>query len=290
MKSLLLLSVGFFLFYSSWKPGHRFPFSPTTSEVCDTLPTIIDSKYENELIVCEFEDFEASINPTIWKKYLTSRLQRIFDSVSDRIPAGKYVALVEFVVEADGRITEVKAIKDPGFDLARFAEEVIRKSPRWTPSVRRGRNVRSRHTQPITFIIEENKKKQSATVRQTIEPSYSCSPVITEACIDSALWVNYIDQNVKKVADTINNRIPAGSYKVETLFLIEKNGTISEVRIPKACHPELDSIAMKMIQNAPAWQPSTRNGKFTRTYKTQTIIFNIPDPDCKNSLNRNSIL
>lgn len=251
----------------------------------DTVPEEQGIEISEKVFTCGY-GAEPSINTTAWKRYLTSRVQTFLDSASDYIPPGEYWVHVRFRVRKDGSLTDIKAMDDPGFDLAKFAETVIRKGPGWNP----GQQSRlSYHTQPIAFIITED-EQDTVTQPETYLWPYSCSPVITEACIDSVLWQNYIDQRTRVVVESMSNRIPAGTYKVETLFLIEKNGNISDVRIRKGCRPDLDSLAKEIIRKAPDWEPSTRNGKFTRTYKKQIITFNIQGQDCKNGLKDNSIL
>ena len=71
--------------------------------------------------------------------------------------AGNYTINVRFLIERDGRIADVKALNDPGYGLAKGSEKVVRTGPRWTPGEINGRKVRSYHTQPIIFSIQEEK-------------------------------------------------------------------------------------------------------------------------------------
>jgi len=61
---------------------------------------------------------------------------------------------VQFVVEADGRLTNVKVIRgvDPALD--REAVRVVEGSPRWNPGKQRGKSVRVSFTFPITFVLQ----------------------------------------------------------------------------------------------------------------------------------------
>jgi protein TonB len=68
---------------------------------------------------------------------------------------GTYTVQVKFLVERDGTITDVQALNDPGFGLKKAAEDVVKKGPKWSPGVQNGKQVRSYHTQPITFMIQD---------------------------------------------------------------------------------------------------------------------------------------
>lgn len=61
---------------------------------------------------------------------------------------------VQFVIEKDGSITDVKAIKGIGAGCDEEAERVIKEAPKWNPGKQRGRPVRVRMILPITFKLE----------------------------------------------------------------------------------------------------------------------------------------
>lgn len=58
---------------------------------------------------------------------------------------------VEFVVEKDGSITDVKAIKGIGAGCDEEAIRVVSNSPKWKAAKQRGKAVRQRMVLPITF-------------------------------------------------------------------------------------------------------------------------------------------
>ena len=60
---------------------------------------------------------------------------------------------VQFVVDKDGSVTEVKAVKGIGAGCDREAERVLNSSPKWTPGKQRGRSVKVRMVLPIIFKL-----------------------------------------------------------------------------------------------------------------------------------------
>jgi protein TonB len=60
---------------------------------------------------------------------------------------------VQFVVDKDGTLTEVKAVKGIGAGCDEEAERVIRGAPKWKPGKQRGRSVKVRMILPITFKL-----------------------------------------------------------------------------------------------------------------------------------------
>lgn len=113
-------------------------------------------KVEDENKIFEKVEIEASVNPGAWRNWLERQLQRyIEDAANAGMNPGQYTVQVRFLVEKDGSITDVRALSDPGYGLAKGAESVVLKGPKWSPGEQNGRKVRSYHTQPITFVISE---------------------------------------------------------------------------------------------------------------------------------------
>ena len=63
-------------------------------------------------------------------------------------------AVVSFVVERDGRLTELEVLRDPGGGIGREALRVVAGMPRWIPGMQRGRPVRVKFTLPVRVRLE----------------------------------------------------------------------------------------------------------------------------------------
>lgn len=60
---------------------------------------------------------------------------------------------VEFVINKDGSITDVKAVKGIGAGCDEEAVRVVQSAPSWTPGKQRGKPVKQRMVLPITFKL-----------------------------------------------------------------------------------------------------------------------------------------
>ena len=60
---------------------------------------------------------------------------------------------VQFIVDKDGSITDVKAVKGIGAGCDEEAVRVLQDSPKWNPGKQRGRPVKVRMILPITFRL-----------------------------------------------------------------------------------------------------------------------------------------
>jgi protein TonB len=61
---------------------------------------------------------------------------------------------VEFVIERDGRLTDVKALKGIGAGCDEEAVRIVQSSPPWNPGKQRGKPVRQRYVIPIFFKLQ----------------------------------------------------------------------------------------------------------------------------------------
>jgi TonB family protein len=61
--------------------------------------------------------------------------------------------MVAFVVERDGSLTDVRAIRSPSALLSQEAVRVVQNSPAWIPGYQFGRKVRVSYTVPIAFTL-----------------------------------------------------------------------------------------------------------------------------------------
>lgn len=66
---------------------------------------------------------------------------------------------LQFVIEADGSLTEEKVVRGIGGGCDQEALRVIRLSPKWNPGIHRGKAVRVSYTVPIVFQIEKPSRK-----------------------------------------------------------------------------------------------------------------------------------
>lgn len=62
-------------------------------------------------------------------------------------------AFIQFVVERDGSLTDMKILRDPGSGLGEEAVRVLKSSPHWSPGIQNGRPVRVQYTVPVNFSL-----------------------------------------------------------------------------------------------------------------------------------------
>ena len=90
-----------------------------------------------------------------WRRFLERNLNPQV-ALDNNAPAGQYTVLMQFVVDIDGTISDIRALNSPGYGLEQEATRVIKKSKKWEPAIQNGRPVKAYRKQPITFLISND--------------------------------------------------------------------------------------------------------------------------------------
>jgi TonB family protein len=106
----------------------------------------------NEVFTSVEQPAEFPGGPRAFGAFLQRNLR--YPAAAQRANVGGKV-YVQFVVNTDGTIEDLEVLKSVGFGCDEEAMRIIKAVPRWTPGKQSGRIVRSRFTQPITFVLSE---------------------------------------------------------------------------------------------------------------------------------------
>jgi len=83
---------------------------------------------------------------------------------------------------------------------------------------------------------------------------------------------NFLHSHLKYPEKALIHRI-SGQVFIE--FVVEKDGTISNVNVKIGVYPELDQEAVRVVKMMPKWRPGKQNGKNVRCYFQIPIRFTI---------------
>ena len=123
----------------------------------DTIP----GEDTNTLKVFEKVEIEASFagGEQGWRSYLEQNLNAN-TPVEKGAPAGSYTVWVQFIVDKEGKLSDFKALTKNGYGMETEVIRILRKSPLWSPAEQEGRKVKAYRTQPVTYVVIEDKKKR----------------------------------------------------------------------------------------------------------------------------------
>jgi periplasmic protein TonB len=130
----------------------------------DLAPAVIDEgkkvieekKEDDENKVFEKVEVEASFKggEKEWRRYLERNLDAN-TPVENGAPQGSYTVVIQFIVDKEGKISDVKPLTNHGYGMEDEAAKIIRKGPNWVPAIQNGRTVKAYRKQPITFVVSE---------------------------------------------------------------------------------------------------------------------------------------
>ena len=89
-----------------------------------------------------------------WQNFLFTHL-KANTPIRRKAPAGTYTVTVQFIVDRQGELSDVKALTAHGYGMEEEVMRVVRKSPRWLPALQNGRKVKAYRRQPVTFVVSD---------------------------------------------------------------------------------------------------------------------------------------
>jgi TonB family protein len=201
------------------------------------------------------------------------------------------VVMVEFVIEKNGTIGEVRPIHDPGMGMGAEATRVINlmktKKIKWVPAEEEGKKVAFRYTVPVSFNLNAPPAEKSKTVAPAqdmsgqifdaveVMPRYAgCEQALTDS-IDCTLMkvVSHIKSTIKYPEEALKNKVQG---QVVTEFVVDTNGAIINPMIKQGIGSGCDEEALRVLTLMPAWIPGKQDGKPVKVRMKMPILFQLP--------------
>ncbi len=133
----------------------------TKSDVQNKMDKVVVVSYknDNQVAVVGKPVFTTVMVPPIfndiengWAKYLERTLDR--DLLKrKKAPVGQYTIKVNFEVDQEGNVINVKALNDAGYGTAEEAVRIIESSPKWKPAIQNGSTVKYALNQEVVFMF-----------------------------------------------------------------------------------------------------------------------------------------
>ncbi len=207
--------------------------------------------------------------------------------------------MVTFVVEKSGGIGEVEVKQPVAPLLDAEAMRVIKAAPKWTPAHHKGKVVRQRVTVPVSFVLAEGSGEVvevpaagSPKPGQPLPPGAVAAAPGTSSVIGTtasgaaiirpekgtqpvggtAAFFAWVAEN-QKYPDLARKRKIQGKVLVE--FMVQPDGSLTDVRVPQKHGSGLDEEAMRLIKMAPKWEPALYQGKPIKQKMVLPILFQL---------------
>lgn len=83
---------------------------------------------------------------------------------------------------------------------------------------------------------------------------------------------NYVTNNVQYPEEASKKKLQG---RVFVSFVVDTNGSTSDVKIARSVHPLLDEEAMRVVKSMPKWSPGKHKGKVVKVSYTIPINFSL---------------
>lgn len=111
---------------------------------------------------------------------------------------------------------------------------------------------------------------------KNIDSLYSTVQVLAEFPGGQAAWQKYLERNLD-LDIPIRNGAPAGKYTINISFIVDKEGSISNVSALNDAGYGLASEAIRVIRKSKQWLPAIQDGQHVKYMQVQPITFVIND-------------
>ena len=247
-----------------WKGFGKIAVNPdaTTEEVVATADeTVYELKDCNGQIPTPFmERYELG-------KWLDEHVQYPEEAKAKGI-SGTTVA-VNFVVEPDGSISNVKADEGSWPELVPEAERVVKSMPKWNAGKVNGKYARVKERIAVHFQLSEQEINAARNKGNTGEPIYDTANEMPSFPGGSSSIQAWIKEHLQ-ITDEIKD---LGVGRVMVKFVVEKDGTITNAEMMFPMHPAIDKEATRVIESMPKWNPGRINGQPVRVKYELPVIF-----------------
>lgn len=197
------------------------------------------------------------------------------DKVTNQSISGNVT--VNFTVEANGSLTYIHVTEGitPSFDS--LAVKLVREMPHWQPGTKDGIPTRMGQTVTIPFVPMATSSYTPSTTYSSSETSsadkvYDIVEQQPQFPGGPVAMMRFIRENLKYPENARDARIDA---RVTVQFVVEKDGSVSDVHVLTGTDPMLDNEAIRLVKSMPRWTPGKQYGKTVRTNYRVPVLFRL---------------
>ena len=111
---------------------------------------------------------------------------------------------------------------------------------------------------------------QKTVVSQTNEKVYDTVEQMPEYPGGMQAMIEFLQTNMKYPEDAAKQKVEG---RVMVQFVVETDGSVSDVHVAKQVFPSLDAEAIRVVQAMPKWTPGKNGGQVVRVKYNLPIVF-----------------
>lgn len=214
----------------------------------------------NDSVAFTASGWAASSNRSDWEKNARypGGWSKFIKYIGEKMPS-KYTGAFRFIIDEHGRPTEV-----------------INIPPSYMPNHKMDKSDSMLAALISNMSVCEPATQDGIKVSQGFELNFDSDEIFT--IVEQAgspiggieKFYKWLDENLKYPLDARKRRVTG---KVFVQFIIEKDGSLSNVKVIKGIGGGCDEEALRVVSSAPKWNPGKINGKPAREKYVLTVIF-----------------
>ena len=111
---------------------------------------------------------------------------------------------------------------------------------------------------------------QKTVVSQTDQKVFDTVEQMPEFPGGMQAMIEFLQTNMKYPEDAEKQKVEG---RVMVQFVVETDGSVSDVHVAKQVFPSLDAEAIRVVQAMPKWMPGKEKGKVVRVKYNLPIVF-----------------
>lgn len=237
------------------------PFSISGS-LFETLLDVATSKEDTVYQICEIMP-QYTGGEEAMMKYVAENI-KYPQEAKDKNIAGR--VFVSFVVEKDGSVSDVKVVRGIGGGCDEEAARVIKGMPKWEPGMQKGKPVRVNYMMPIFFKLDDGQSANPEQKKEASKPDMTPDKNGVYQIVEEApqfpggetKLMEYIAKNLTYPQEAKDKGIDG---RVFVAMVIEKDGSVSNVKVLRGIGGGCDEEAVRVIKSMPKWKPGMMKGE-----------------------------
>lgn len=207
-------------------------------------------------------------------KFLSENIKYPKEAVEKGIQ-GRVV--VQYIVNEDGNISNIKVLKGCHPSLDAEAVRVIASMPKWKPGMQKGEAVAVKYTMPIVFSLQSSKKSANTGYHPAkAEPDangvYEVAEVMPEFPGGMGALMQYITKNLQYPGEAQKKGVQG---RVIVQMIIDSEGNVTKAKVLQGVDPLVDAEALRLTNAMPQWKPGTQKGKAVPVKYTCPFVFKL---------------
>lgn len=251
-------------------------------DCCEEIPPISPvTQATEEPIYTDVEEppvFPGGMDSLI--SFIDKNLHPPQEAIIERIHG---TVIVSFVVEPDGAVTNVEMKKYIGSGWDEEVVHMVRSMPRWNPGRQNGEPVRVRLNLPLGLFLEEKFSPRKGVelifwVYGDFHYFLGAGDDLTfEELEEQPTFPGGEEARLRFLRENLRYPFRARFLGIQGTvildFVVERDGSISNVRVLRGIGGGCDQEAVRVLKRMPRWTPGRRQGEPVRVQLKIPIRF-----------------